>query len=99
MRKMYRQWLFLTALLCQMTVQAAGNQAVVKGTVKDMQGNPIKGVVVTDGKNMTITDSLGMYLLDTDPLRQPMVYISTPADYVLPEKNGIADGFYRYQDA
>ena len=72
-------------LLCQMTVQAAGNQAVVKGTVKDMQGNPIKGVVVTDGKNMTITDSLGMYLLDTDPLRQPMVYISTPADYVLPE--------------
>lgn len=99
MRKIYRQWLCMAVLLCQITAQAAENGAVVRGTVKDVQGNPIAGVVVTDGKNMTATDNRGMYLLDTDPVRQPMVYISTPADYVLPEKNGIADGFYRYQDA
>lgn len=99
MRKIYRQWLCMAVLLCQITAQAAENGAVVRGSVKDVQGNPIAGVVVTDGKNMTATDNRGMYLLDTDPVRQPMVYISTPADYVLPEKNGIADGFYRYQDA
>lgn len=86
MRKIYRQWLCMAVLLCQITAQAAENGAVVRGSVKDVQGNPIAGVVVTDGKNMTATDNRGMYLLDTDPVRQPMVYISTPADYVLPEK-------------
>lgn len=95
---MYRQWLGIAALLCHITMQAAGNKAVVTGTVKDTQGNPIAGVVVTDGKNVTATDRQGIYMLDTDPFRQPMVYISTPADYVLPEKEGVADGFYHYQD-
>jgi hypothetical protein len=86
MKKMYRQWLGIAALLCHITMQAAGNKAVVTGTVKDTQGNPIAGVVVTDGKHVTATDRQGIYMLDTDPFRQPMVYISTPADYVLPEK-------------
>lgn len=98
MKKMYRQWLGIAALLCHITMQAAGNKAVVTGTVKDTQGNPIAGVVVTDGKHVTATDRQGIYMLDTDPFRQPMVYISTPADYVLPEKEGVADGFYHYQD-
>lgn len=98
MKKMYRQWLGIAALLCHITMQAAGNKAVVTGTVKDTQGNPIAGVVVTDGRNVTATDRQGIYMLDTDPFRQPMVYISTPADYVLPEKEGVADGFYHYQD-
>ena len=76
MKKMYRQWLGIAALLCHITMQAAGNKAVVTGTVKDTQGNPIAGVVVTDGKNVTATDRQGIYMLDTDPFRQPMVYIS-----------------------
>ena len=41
MKKMYRQWLGIAALLCHITMQAAGNKAVVTGTVKDTQGNPI----------------------------------------------------------
>ena len=86
MKKMYRQWLGIAALLCHITMQAAGNKAVVTGTVKDTQGNPIAGVVVTDGKHVTATDRQGIYMLDTDPFRQPMVYISTPADYVLPRR-------------
>ena len=40
MKKMYRQWLGIAALLCHITMQAAGNKAVVTGTVKDTQGNP-----------------------------------------------------------
>mgnify|MGYP000576890090 FL=1 len=90
---MYRQWLGIAALLCHITMQAAGNKAVVTGTVKDTQGNPIAGVVVTDGKHVTATDRQGIYMLDTDPFRQPMVYISTPADYVLPEKEGVLMAF------
>ena len=93
MKKMYRQWLGIAALLCHITMQAAGNKAVVTGTVKDTQGNPIAGVVVTDGKHVTATDRQGIYMLDTDPFRQPMVYISTPADYVLPEKEGVLMAF------
>ena len=34
MKKMYRQWLGIAALLCHITMQAAGNKAVVTGTVK-----------------------------------------------------------------
>lgn len=52
------------------------------------------GVVVTDGKNVTATDGQGMYMLDTDPLRQP----STPVDYLLPAIEGVADGVYHHQD-
>ena len=50
MKKMYRQWLGIAALLCHITMQAAGNKAVVTGTVKDTQGNPIAGVVVARWK-------------------------------------------------
>ena len=59
----------------------------------------ISGVVVTDGAHFNTTDAEGNYVLNTDPARYPMVYISTPATYELPSKEGIADGFYQYLDA
>ena len=34
MKKMYRQWLGIAALLCHITMQAAGNKAVVTGTTR-----------------------------------------------------------------
>lgn len=37
MKKMYRQWLGIAALLCHITMQAAGNKAVVTGTVKELK--------------------------------------------------------------
>lgn len=98
MRKTYREWLCIAALLCQCAVLSAAD-GVVTGSVKDTQGNPIAGVVVTDGKNMTATDAQGNYSFETDAERRPLVYISTPSAYMLPVKDGIADGFYRYQDA
>ena len=72
---------------------------MVKGSVKDNTGKPISGVVVTDGAHFNTTDAEGNYVLNTDPARYPMVYISTPAAYELPSKEGIADGFYQYLDA
>ena len=59
----------------------------------------VSGVVVTDGAHFKTTDAQGNYVLNTDPARYPMVYISTPADYELPSKEGVADGFYQYLDA
>ena len=56
----------------------------VTGYVKDNHGQPIAGVVISDGKNFTTTDSLGLYTLDSDPVRRPLVYLSTPACCELP---------------
>ena len=93
-------WKFLCLLVAVCLSNAiAINAAIVKGTVKDTNGNPVAGVVVTDGKNFSVTDVQGSYRMNSDPLRNPLVYISTPAAYELPQKNGIADGFYQYQDA
>ena len=71
----------------------------VTGYVKDNHGQPIAGVVISDGKNFTTTDSLGLYTLDSDPVRRPLVYLSTPVCCELPSENGIASGFYQFLDA
>lgn len=86
--------LLAALLLCQiLTVSAA--DTIVKGFVKDTNGNPVSGVPVSDGRNVTVTDSNGCYSLTTDPERNPLVYISTPAAYHLPQTEGIANGFYQ----
>lgn len=95
----FRKTLFAAVLLFQLNAIAAFGQTVVKGSVKDNTGKPINGVVVTDGAHFNTTDAEGNYVLNTDPARYPMVYISTPAAYELPSKEGIADGFYQYLDA
>lgn len=95
----FRKTLFAAVLLFQLNAIAAFGQTVVKGSVKDNTGKPISGVVVTDGAHFNTTDAEGNYVLNTDPARYPMVYISTPAAYELPSKEGIADGFYQYLDA
>lgn len=95
----FRKTLFAAVLLFQLNAIAAFGQTVVKGSVKDNTGKPISGVVVTDGAHFNTTDAEGNYVLNTDPTRYPMVYISTPAAYELPSKEGVADGFYQYLDA
>lgn len=100
MKKVYNRNMLFAAILClQLNVVAAFGQTVVKGSVKDNTGKPVSGVVVTDGAHFKTTDAQGNYVLNTDPARYPMVYISTPADYELPSKEGVADGFYQYLDA
>ena len=100
MKKIYiRKTLFAAVLLFQLNAIAAFGQTVVKGSVKDNTGKPISGVVVTDGAHFNTTDAEGNYVLNTDPTRYPMVYISTPAAYELHSKEGVADGFFQYLDA
>ena len=66
----------------------------VSGTVKDTSGRGIEGVVVNDGVNFTLTDKAGRWSLRTDTIVSKFISISTPSAYRLPEKDGIAAGFY-----
>lgn len=64
------------------------------GKVLDNDGRGIPGVVVNNGMNFTKTDSKGAWLLPTDTTESKFVAISTPAAYILPQHEGLADGFY-----
>ena len=80
MKKVCNRNMLFAAILClQLNVVAAFGQTVVKGSVKDNTGKPVSGVVVTDGAHFKTTDAQGNYVLNTDPARYPMVYISDQA--------------------
>lgn len=65
----------------------------VSGRVVNKQGKGIERVVVNDGVNFTTTDKDGKWTLSSDTLFSKFVSISTPADYELPQKKGLA-AFY-----
>lgn len=67
---------------------------MLKGFVKDASGKGIPGVVVNNGVDFVKTDSRGAWYLNTDTLLSKFVSISTPAAYELPQKDGLASGFY-----
>ena len=56
----------------------------VYGYVKDSNGNPIKGVAVSDGFSVTSTDSNGYYTLENVTKDTWYIYISIPAEYEVP---------------
>lgn len=62
-------------------VATGANAKDIKGTVKDTTGNPIAGVVVSDGLNTVQTDKKGRFEMDTDE-ESRFVFISTPSGYV-----------------
>lgn len=62
-------------------VATGANAKDIKGTVKDTTGNPIAGVVVSDGLNTVQTDKKGRFEMDTDEDSR-FVFISTPSGYV-----------------
>ena len=70
-------------LLFILTVGAAvaARAEKVKGSVKDIEGNAIAGVVVSDGLNTVKTDEKGKFEMDTDGDSR-FVFISTPSGYV-----------------
>ena len=64
------------------------------GKVTDMDGRGIAGVVVNDGVHFTRTDGQGVWKLSSDTVVSKFVGISTPPAYKLPQREGLADGFY-----
>ncbi len=55
----------------------------ISGTLKDTEGNPMAGVIVSDGYTCVKTDSLGRYHFKRDSLAR-FVYYSVPADCQVP---------------
>lgn len=66
--------------------------ATLYGIVESVDGNPIEGVVVTDGKNCTQTDSRGIYALNSEK-SLGYVSISVPSGYE-PETSGVFPQIY-----
>jgi len=64
----------------------------IKGTVRDTEGNLIKGVVVSDGVNTVKTDRKGRFEIDADKDSR-FIFISTPAGYTSATLEG--NLFYR----
>ena len=84
----------IVAVLCWATLQAAPYS--VSGTVRDTEGQLLKGVKVTDGYSIVRSDEQGAYTLDIHPDAK-FVYITIPSGYEVPERNG-APLFYRELD-
>ena len=62
------------------------------GRISDDAGCPINGIAVCDGYTRVKTDSNGIYQIRANRAAT-MVWISTPAEYEIPTKNGLA-AFY-----
>lgn len=80
--------------------EAAGvrvNGDNVFGTVTSVDGNPIPGVVVSDGHRSVQTDSRGQYSMKSDLSECKFVTISVPSGYELP-RDGVFPTFYRRID-
>lgn len=78
-------------------VLASSAQEVIfnfSGKVVDRSGKGIAGVVVNDGVHFTKTDAKGDWALTSDTTVSKFVSITTPANYQLPQQEGLAEGFY-----
>lgn len=53
----------------------------VAGTVTDIDGNPLEGVVVSDGLQSVKTDAKGRFGMDSDREKLKFVFVSTPSGY------------------
>ena len=86
----------LSVLLCAACLEAAAQGTTMRfaGKVTDMSGKGIPGVVVNDGRHFVKTDRQGSWSLETDTVVSKFVCISTPANYRLPQREGLSDGFY-----
>lgn len=83
--------LLLLVLLCwtvNISAQEIITNVTVMGTVSDTNGKPIPGVAVTDGWTVVATDAEGKYYFQRNK-EAAYVYISLPAEYEVPLRNGI----------
>ena len=65
----------------------------VMGTVT-CEGKPMAGVVVSDGENVTQTDSTGTYYLATDTETASHIFVTIPSGYEMVGKNKISPAFF-----
>lgn len=71
------------------------SEATLYGTISDNYGDPVAGVLVSDGIQTTETDENGNYQLFSDLTLRRFVFITIPAEYEVPSKNGIPQFWQR----
>ena len=69
--------------------------SAVSGIVKDSNGNPIKGVVISDGEQCVETDEYGFYEIECDLASTKFIFASIPSGYKATSTNGIPNFYYR----
>jgi hypothetical protein len=69
--------------------------SAVSGVVKDTNGMPIKGVVVSDGEQCVETDEYGFYEIECDLASTKFIFASIPSGYKATSTNGIPNFYYR----
>ena len=69
--------------------------STVSGSVKNSAGEPVEGIVVTDGRHCTKTAADGTYKLTSDMSETRFVYLSIPAGAVIPTYCGMPQCFKR----
>lgn len=65
------------------------------GHVSSPEGEPLEGIVVTDGIQCVKTDHNGLYEFHSDLSEAHFVYLSLPPDVEIPTCNGISSFFRR----
>ena len=68
------------------------------GLVSDSEGNPLEGVVVSDGYSVVATDAKGVYQIVRDPSAKH-VFISVPSGYEIPAQANFGSYQGAYQAA
>lgn len=86
----------LGVLACGTCMEMAAQGSVLhfSGKVVDQSGKGIPEVVVNNGSQFVKTDANGAWALPTDTVVGKFVSISTPANYQLPQTDGLASDFY-----
>ena len=69
--------------------------ATIYGRITSTTGEPLQGVVVSDGYNCVQSDANGKYALKSDMSKANFVYISVPDGYKVPFRNSIPQIFRR----
>lgn len=86
--------MLLTSLICYTAATTTPTSSFrIQGQVRDNNGRGIQNVVVNDGVHFTTTDINGDWQLVSDTAESKFIAISTPAEYELPQVNGLATGF------
>lgn len=80
----------LYVLLLSVTMCFAATPPLKKGLkgCVTANGEPLQGVVVSDGENFAVTDTKGAFSLETGG-KAPFVFVVTPSGYIAPQQQGI----------
>ncbi|MCR4790152.1 MAG: calcineurin-like phosphoesterase family protein, partial [Treponemataceae bacterium] len=83
--------------LLQVSAKPIVYENIARGVVTDDKGNPIEGVVISDGYSCTTSDAEGKYTLKRNPAAM-YIWASIPAEYEIPLRQGQPCFYRKYID-